>query len=77
MPTSCGMWELVETAQSYGDDTHAVATGLIRACEHGLRTGVVTNVGGLRAWLTDRCSNRDAGNSASKTPTLCATDRKR
>ena len=53
-----------------GDDAHAVETRLVWACEHGLRTGVVSNVGGLRAWLTNRCSNNDAGKSESKTRPL-------
>ena len=32
---------------------------------------VVPNVGGLRAWPIETCSNKDAGKSESKTPTPC------
>ena len=32
---------------------------------------VVPNVGGLRAWPIDTCSNKDAGRSERKTPTPC------
>ena len=34
-------------------------------------------VGGLRAWPMDRCSNRDAGKSESKTPTPCECEQAR
>ena len=45
---SCCMWcEPMETAQSLGDDTHAVVIGLTWAREHGLHRGVVPSVGGL------------------------------
>ena len=36
MPMSCCMCEPMETAQSLGDDTHAVAMGPMWAGEHGL-----------------------------------------
>ena len=44
---SCCMCEPMETAQSLGDDTHAVVIRLTWAREHGLHRGVVPSVGGL------------------------------
>ena len=34
---------------------------------------VVPNVGGLRAWPIDTCSNKDAGKRETETPTPCVT----
>ena len=56
----------------FGDDTHAVVTRPKWAREHGGTHGVVPNVGGLRAWPIDRCSNKDAGRSECETLTPCA-----
>ena len=33
-------------------------------------------VGGWKAWLIDRCSDKDVGDNEHKTPTPCATDRR-
>ena len=70
MSIPCCVCESMETAQSHGDDTHAVATRQMWAREHGLRV-VVSIVGGLRAWLIDRFSNRDAGECEIKTASPC------
>ena len=62
MSMSCCMCEPMETAQSLGDDTHAVAIRPNMAMR--ARTTlccVVPYVGGLQAWPIDRCSNKDAG----------------
>ena len=56
----------------FGDDTHAVVTRPKWA--QGGTHRVVTNVGVLRAWPTDRCSNKDAGKNESKTPTPCENE---
>ena len=53
----------------FGDDTHAVAMGPKRASGHGPHSVCVNRVGGLRAWPTDKCSNKDAGENERKTPT--------
>ena len=70
---SASQWR--EPCSMHGDDAHAAGTRMVWACEHGLRTGVVCNAGWLRAWLVDRCSNKDARKSERKTPTTCPTDR--
>ena len=77
MTAFCCMCELQETAWSLDDGTHAVEARPKWACEHGLRTGVVSDVGGWKAWPVDRCSIKDAGKSESKTFTRCATESKR
>ena len=71
MSMSC-MCEPVETAQSLGDDTHAVGTRTKWAREHGLQHFVwsIFFVGGLQAWPIDLCSNKDAGKREHETPTL-------
>ena len=38
---------------------------------------VVPNIGGLRAWPMDTCSNRDAGKSEIKTTTPCECEQAR
>ena len=35
---------------------------------------VVHCVGGLRAWLTDKCSNENVGENERKTPPLCESE---
>ena len=75
MSISCCKREPTERALLHCDDAHAAVTRIVWACEHGPRTGVVCNVGWLRAWLIDRCSKKDARKSESKTPTPCPTDR--
>ena len=75
MSISCCKREPTERALFHVDDAHAAVTRIVWACEHVPRTGVVCNVGWLRAWLIDRCSNKDARKSESKTPTPCPTDR--
>ena len=78
MSMSCCMCEPMETAQSLGDDTHAVAIRPNMAMR--ARTAqccVVPPVGGLQAWPIDRCSNKDAGQRERETPTPCATFRQR
>ena len=70
MTTSCCMCEPVRTAQPLGDNTHAVAIGLHWALEHGLHSAVWSLcVGGLKGWLIDGCSNKDAGKVELETPT--------
>ena len=68
MPTSCCMCEPLETAQSLGDDTHAVVSRPKSASEHGLHIGVQSalSVGGLTA----RCSNKLAGGRERRTWTV-------
>ena len=51
-----------------GDDTHAAVAQPKWASGHGPQS-VVNGVGGLRAWPTDKCSNKDAGENERKTPT--------
>ena len=66
------MCEQMETAQSLGDDTHAVATRRSWAREHGLHRVVWSFcVDGWRAWPIDSCSNKDTGKNERKTLTLC------
>ena len=69
---SCCMCEPTETAQSLGDDTHAVVKRSRRASEHGLHTkcGPLC-VSGLGKWPIDWCSDKDAGKHERKTPTPC------
>ena len=77
MSMSC-MCEPVETAQSLGDDTHAVGTRPKWAREHGLHTSCGPFfVGGLQAWPIDLCSNKDAGKRERETPTLCGKSNRR
>ena len=63
MSLSCCMCEPMETAQSLGDDTHAVE----HTAKVGTRsTGYTQNVvslggGGLQAWPIDWCSRQGRG----------------
>ena len=69
MTTSSCMCEPMRTVQSFGDDTHAVTMVLDGALEHGLRSVAWSLcVGGLKAWLTDGCSNKEAGKVERETP---------
>ena len=63
MSMSCCMRETVETAQSLGNDTHAVVARPKWAREHGLHTKCCASleVGGLQAWPIDRCSKQGRG----------------
>ena len=68
----------MRTAQSFGDDTHAVATGL----HLGMRARtsqrcVVPLCRWVKAWLIDGCSNKDAGNVERETPTPCGERNRR
>ena len=69
---SCCMCEPTETAQSLGDDTHAVVKRPRRASERGLHTKCGSLcVSGLGKWPIDWCSDKDAGKHERKTPTPC------
>ena len=52
IPMSCCMCEPKETAQSLGDDTHAVVKRPRWASEYGQHTWCGLYVGGRKAWLT-------------------------
>ena len=67
-PAACvSLWRLPSL---FGDDTHCGGC----TAKVGIRARdthrVVSNVGGLRAWPIDRCSDKDAGRSQRKPPTL-------
>ena len=67
-PAACAsLWRL---PCLFGNDTHAVVAQPKWASGHGPHCVCVVNrVGGLRAWSTDKCSNKDAGENERKTPT--------
>ena len=67
---SCCMCEPMETAQSLGDDTHAVVARPKWAREHGLHTECGPLCRSMDG-LIDVCSNEDEGRSERKTPTPC------
>ena len=77
MTTSCCMCEPMRTAQSFGDDTHAVATGLHLGTRARTSLRCVVCVGGLKAWLIDGCSGKDAGKVERETPTPCGKRNRR
>ena len=68
MTMSSCMCEPMETAQSLGDDTHAVVTRL-----EGHQSTDRTVCGSWRWWVESlahpMCSNKDAGKRERKTPT--------
>ena len=69
---SCCMCEPTETAQSLGDDTHAVVKRPRTASEHGFHTKCGSLcVSGLGKWPIDWCSDKDAGKHERMTPTPC------
>ena len=55
------MCEQTDTAQSRGDDARPGGSDHTQS--------VIDFVGSLRAWLIDRCSNKDAGKREHETPT--------
>ena len=68
---SCCFCEPIKTAQSVGDDTHAVVARQKLASEHGPRTWVWSNMSGAASLPHGTCSKKkeDAGRSERKAPT--------
>ena len=77
MSMSCCVCEPMETAQSLGNDTHAMMKRPRWVSEHGRhkKCGSPCPVGGLRAWPVDKCSNKDVGESERGARHLVKTDR--
>ena len=66
--SACCMCEPMETAQTHGDDTHAVVARPKWAREHGLhRVWSFVSVG-CEPGHIDRCSDKDVGENERKTP---------
>ena len=79
MSMSCCMCEPMETAQSLGDDTHAVATtakvGRRARTAHRVMCSLVSV--GCKPGPSIRARDKDAGERECETPTPCATYRQR
>ena len=78
MTTSCSMCEPIRTAQSFGDDTHTMTTGL----HLGMRTRTSQRcVVRLCRWVESLahrwCSSKDAGNVERETPNPCGKRNRR
>ena len=79
MSMSCCMCEALETAQSLGDDTHAVG----HTAKVGTRARTAQRVlyplvsVGCKSGLSIGARDKDAGQRERKAPTACATYRQR